>query len=68
MPPRSGYLMDITGAANFSSVLRATSSPHSVVLEPGTYAIQLRALSEHYPSDIIGPVNVTVRGKNHVEL
>lgn len=62
-PPRFGYLIAITGVANFSTLIRAATSPHILQLEPGTYGIQLRALSEHYPSDVIDPAHITIRGE-----
>lgn len=62
-PPRMGYQIAVTGSGDSIAQFHAEASPHGFLLEPGTYGIELRAMSEHYPSDALGPVNLTVRSK-----
>ena len=72
IPPRNGYLIMIADSRNLETEIRsieASSSPHRFLMQSGKHQIRLRALSEHYPSNIIGPVNITVRSKyNNVQL
>ena len=62
-PPSMGYRIT-TDSTDFSAGIDVTSSATSrtIFLQPGVYSIRMRALSQHYPSEIVGPVEVTVKG------
>lgn len=66
--PRRGYLLTVTGSSGFTNEIFTDTSPHRVFLTSGVYSIQLQALSEHYPSEVVGPVNVIVRGESVILL
>lgn len=61
-PPRRGYLITL-GASNHTVEVYASVSPHRLSIQPGVYETHLMALSEHYHSSVLGPINITVRGK-----
>ena len=64
-PPSMGYRIAIN-STDFSVGLDVASLATSriIILQPGVHSIRLRALSLHYPSEIVGPVYITVKGKN----
>ena len=58
-PPQAGYRVTV----NSTDVTMAAASPH--ILSPlalGEHSIQVQSLSQHYPGDTAGPVEVTVTG------
>ena len=61
-PPSMGYRITIDSmiSAGIDVVFSATS--YTITLQPGVRSICMRALSQHYPSEIVGPVEVTVKG------
>ena len=63
-PPSMGYRIT-TDSTDFSIGIDVTTSATSrtISLQPGMHSIRVRALSQHYPSEIVGPVEVSVRGK-----
>ena len=62
-PPSMGYCIT-TDTTNFSVGIDIASSAtsHAMTLQPGVHSIRMRANSRHYPSEIVGPVEVTVKG------
>ena len=62
-PPRVGYRITID-STDFSAGIDVASSStsHTISLTPGVHSIRMRALSQHYPSEIVGLVEVTVKG------
>ena len=62
-PPSMGYRIT-TDSTDFSAGIDVTSSAtsHTTSLTPGVHNIRMRANSQHYPSEIVGPVEVTVKG------
>ena len=63
-PPRRGYLLTITRNSGLTEEIFVDMSPHRLAVTPGVYSVQLQALSEHYPSEVVGPVNISVRGES----
>ena len=63
-PPSMGYRITVD-STDFAGGIDAASSATSrrIILQPGVHSIRIRALSQHYPSEIVGPVEVTVKGK-----
>ena len=64
-PPSMGYRITID-SEDFSAGLDVASSAtsYTILLQPGVHSIRMRALSQYYPSEIVGPVEVTVKGNN----
>ena len=60
-PPAMGYRVTAQPGDISIGVL---SSPITVNLPPGVYSITVVALSEQLPSEVLGPVEVKVQGKN----
>ena len=62
-PPSMGYQIT-TDSTDFSVGIDVTSSATSrtILLQPGLHSIRMRTLSQHYPSEIVGPVEITVKG------
>ena len=62
-PPSMGYKIT-TDTIDFSAGIDVTSSATSriIPLQPGVHSIRMRTDSQHYPSEIVGPVEVTVKG------
>ena len=62
-PPSMGYRIT-TDSEDFSAGIDVTSSAtsHIITLQPGVRSIRMRANSQHYPSEIVGPVEITVKG------
>ena len=62
-PPSMGYRITVD-SADFAGGIDVASSAtsHTISLQPGVHDIRMRALSQHYPSEIVGPVEVTVKG------
>ena len=56
--PNMGYRITIDSTDGTD----ATDSSATVTLQPGVHNISMRSLSRHYPSEIVGPVEVTVKG------
>ena len=44
-------------------VFTSAHNSEQLELQPGTYLVQLQALSDHLSSEQVGPVEVTVRGE-----
>ena len=65
-PPSMGYRITID-STDFSAGLDAASSAtsHTFSPQPGVHSIRMRSNSQHYPSEIVGPVDVTVKGNNN---
>ena len=62
-PPSVGYQIT-TDSTDFRNGIYVFSSATSrtITLAPGVHNIRMKALSQHYPSEIVGPVEVTVKG------
>ena len=62
-PPSMGYRIT-NDMIDFSAGIDVTSSATSriLTLQPGVHSIRMRTNSQHYPSEIVGPVEVTVKG------
>ena len=63
-PPSMGYRITVD-STNFSAGIDVTNSSatsHTISLQPGVHNIRMRSLSQHYPSEIVGPVDITVKG------
>ena len=62
-PPSMGYRIT-TDTIDFSAGIDVTSFATSriIPLHPGVHSIRMRTNSQHYPSEIVGPVEVTVKG------
>ena len=62
-PPSMGYQIT-TDTIDFSVGIDVASLATSgtISLQPGVHSIRMRSLSQHYPSEIVGPVEVTVKG------
>ena len=65
-PPSSppiGYRIT-TDSTDFSAGIDVafSTTSHTITLQPGVHNIRMRTLSQHYPSEIVGPVEVTVKG------
>ena len=60
-PPQAGYRVIVDSTITTT----ATSSP--LILSPlslGGHTIQVQASSQHFPSDVVGPVQVMVTGQS----
>ena len=69
-PPSMGYRITVD-STDFSAGIGVTNSSatsRTISLQSGVRNIRMRALSQHYPSEIVGPVEVTVKGKIAVVL
>lgn len=66
-PPSRGYRITIN-STDFSSGVDVTETITLLLLDPGTHSIRIRSLSEHFPSDVVGPVEVTVLGKGWLAI
>ena len=64
-PPSMGYQITLD-PTDFTAGIDVASSTTSrnIQLQPGVHYIRMRALSQHYPSEIVGPVEVIVKGNN----
>ena len=60
-PPAMGYR--VTVGAEEISVDSLSTFVNLTGLQPGVYAVQVMSLSQHLPSEAVGPVEVTVRGE-----
>ena len=62
-PPSMGYRITID-STDFSAGIDVASSAtsHTISLQSGVHNIRMRGLSQHYPSETVGPVEVTVKG------
>ena len=66
-PPSMGYQITIN-STNFSAGIDVTNSSatsYTIMQQPGVHIIRMRVLSQHYPSELVGPVEVTVKGKSY---
>ena len=63
-PPSRGYRITVNSTTSSTSVdINAIITYYFLTLQPGVYGIQMVATSHHhYPSEAVGPVEVTVRG------
>ena len=64
--PGMGYRItsDTTDFSSGSDTSFSATS-HIIAIQPGAHSIRLKALSQHYPSEIVGPVDVIIRGKEN---
>ena len=61
--PSGGYRITVD-STDISTGIETTSSPHTIAVpQPGVYSIRVVGLSQHLPSETVGPVEVTVRGQ-----
>ena len=61
--PSGGYRITVD-SADTSTGIEPTLSPHTITVpQPGVYSIRVVSLSQHLPSETVGPVEVTVRGQ-----
>jgi len=59
-PPSAGYRITVNSSGNSTSI-DVTISPHNIALQEGVHSIGVRSLSHHhYPSEMVGPVEVTL--------
>ena len=61
-PPSQGYRI-IVDSTDTSTGVDVQQSPHTITLQPGVHSIRLVALPVHMRSEVVGPVEVTVRGE-----
>ena len=65
-PPSGGYQIQAVSAVSAQSASYSaptgSSSYNITVKQPGVYNVSLMGLSQHLPSERMGPVTVTVRG------
>ena len=66
-PPIMGYQITVD-STDLSAGINVINSSATISLQPGVRNIRMRTLSQHYPSEIVGPVNITVKGKIAVLL
>ena len=68
-PPSMGYQITIN-STNFSAgIVASSATSHTIMeLEPGVHSIRMRALSQQLPSEIVGPVNITVKGNSYAKF
>ena len=62
-PPSMGYRITID-STDFSAGIDLSSpaTSRTILLIPGVHSIRMRTNSQHYPSEIVGPAEVTVKG------
>ena len=61
--PSGGYRITVD-TTDISTGIDTTSSPHTITVpQPGVHSIRVVGLSQHFPSETVGPVEVTVRGQ-----
>ena len=61
--PSEGYRITVD-STDISTGIDTTSSPHTITVpQPGVHSIRVVGLSQHLPSETVGPVEVTVRGQ-----
>ena len=64
--PSGGYRITVD-STDISTGIDTTSSPHTITVpQPGVHSIRVVGLSQHFPSEIVGPVEVTVRGQEEI--
>ena len=61
--PSGGYRITVD-STDISTGIDTTSSPHTITVpQPGVHSIRVVGLSQHFPNETVGPVEVTVRGQ-----
>ena len=64
--PSGGYRITVD-STDISTGIDTTSSPHTITVpQPGVHSIRVVGLSQHFPSETVGPVEVTVRGQGEI--
>ena len=64
--PSGGYRITVD-STDISTGIDTTSSPHTITVpQPGVHSIRVVGLSKHFPSETVGPVEVTVRGQGEI--
>ena len=66
-PPSGGYHIQAVSAVpsqSLSYAAPAGSSSYNITIEPGVYSVSLMGLSQHFSSERVGAITVTVRGKD----
>ena len=64
--PSGGYRITID-STDISTGINTTSSPHTITFpQPGMHSIRVVGLSQHFLSETVGPVEVTVRGQEEI--
>jgi len=59
-PASAGYRITVNSSGNSTSI-DVTTSPHNITLQEGVHSIEVRSISHHhYPSEMVGPVEVTL--------
>lgn len=62
-PPSQGYRITVD-STDISTGIDVLTSPHIITFQqPSIHAFRLVAKSQHFPSEIVGPVEVTVSGE-----
>ena len=61
-PPSRGYRITVI-SSDISTGIDTMSTALNISAAPGVHNIRLVALSQHFPSEEVGPVEVTVLGE-----
>ena len=63
-PPSLGYRITVDSESN-----NVSSSPHILTnMSLGVHSVPLQAYSRHFPSEVVGPVQFTVRGMKILQM
>ena len=64
--PSGGYRITVD-STDISTGIGTISFPHTITVpQPGVHIIRVVGLSQHLPSETVGPVEVTVRGQEEI--